>query len=95
MLAGVTLTEPDRGSAAVLTLGVMVTEVALVVDQVSATGWPDATWVAAAVIFAVGAAGGGGSFWEPALPHAVSTTDSNAITSTLRILRDGRFLDMS
>lgn len=95
MVAGVTLAEPESGRAAVLMLGVMATEVALVLAQASVTAWPAATWFGVAVIVAVGAAGGGGSFWEPEPPHAVSTTASNAITNTLSVLRDGRFLDMS
>jgi hypothetical protein len=40
VLPGVTLAEPDSGKAAALIPGAMLTEVALVLFQVSTTGWP-------------------------------------------------------
>lgn len=95
MLAGVTVIEPDSGSAAVLTLGAMVTEVALVLDQVSVTDCPAVVGVGAAVMLVVGfAAGSFGGGAELLPPHAVSATASNVITRTLNILGRGRFLDM-
>jgi hypothetical protein len=40
VVVGVTLAEPERGRAVVLMLGVMLTEVAWVLFQVSTTDWP-------------------------------------------------------
>jgi hypothetical protein len=40
-LTGLTVAEPESGRAAELMLGLMLTEVAFVLVQVSTTGWPD------------------------------------------------------
>lgn len=92
---GVTVTEPERGKAAALTLGLMLTEVALVLVQASVAVPLLAIVVGVPVRVAVGFAGSFGGGEEVLPPHAVSTTASNAIASTLTILRDGQFLDMS
>jgi hypothetical protein len=55
VLTGVTLAEPDSARAAALMLGAIVTEVALVLAQVSVTDCPAAIWLVAAVMLAVGA----------------------------------------
>jgi hypothetical protein len=60
VLVGATLAEPDTGRAAALTLGLMLTEVASVLVQVSVAVWPllIAVGVAANVTVGGGPAGG-------------------------------------
>jgi hypothetical protein len=94
VFAGVTLAEPESARAVALTLGLMLTEVALVLLQVRTTDWPAVIWLAAAVMCAVGFAGGS---TVPAddPPHAVSTKTSNVIASALTIGARGRMLGIS
>jgi hypothetical protein len=87
VLAGVTVAEPDTGSAVELTLGAIVTEVALVVVHVSVSDWPAVIWLADAVRVAVGGVWGsvGGEDLVP--PHAARVSTSNDVKRTARTLR--------
>jgi hypothetical protein len=91
VLAGVTLAEPDTGSVVELTLGSMVTEVALVVVHVSVAVPLLATVVGFTVRLAVGAAAGdegsdGGGVCELVLPHAARVSANNDAIRTPRTL---------
>lgn len=75
-----TLAEPESGRAEALILGSTVTEVALVVVQVSTTDWPAVIWLAAPLRLAVGAGtdGAGGVLFVP--PHPAKPKPTSSIT---------------
>jgi hypothetical protein len=95
VLAGVTVAEPDTGSAVALTLGVMLTEVALVLLQVKTTDCPSVIWFVAAVMLAVGVdgSGGGGVFLLP--PQAARVSASSVVVRAARARPRWSFLYMA